>query len=164
MKAVLMDEFGAAEVMKVGEVDTPQPKANEVLIKVVASSINRPDLVQRMGNYPPPAGDSDILGLEVAGTIAEVGSNVRDWRVGDRVMALVGGGGYAEYAVAYDNHLMQIPDSMSFEEAACVNESYITAFLNVFMMLIFRGCSTTVGVILLQRLSGHSVCDWAAYT
>ncbi|SHJ31716.1 putative NAD(P)H quinone oxidoreductase, PIG3 family [Malonomonas rubra DSM 5091] len=134
MKAVLMDEFGAVDVMKVGEIDKPQPKANEVLIKVVATSINRPDLVQRMGNYPAPPGDSEILGLEVAGTIAEVGSDVTDWKVGDRVMALVGGGGYAEFAVAYDNHVMPIPESMSFEEAACVCESYITAFLNVFMI------------------------------
>ncbi len=134
MKAVLIDEFGAAEVMKLGEVDKPSPKANEVLIKVVASSINRPDLVQREGKYPPPPGDSEVLGLEVAGTIAELGSEVNGWKVGDRVMALVGGGGYAEFAVAYHNHLMPIPDSMSFEEAACVNESYITAFLNVFMI------------------------------
>ncbi len=134
MRAVLMDEFGAAEVMKIGEIDQPQPKADEVLIKVVATSINRPDLVQRMGNYPAPPGDSKILGLEVAGTIAAVGGKVNGWEIGDRVMALVGGGGYAEYAVAYQNHLMPIPASMSFEEAACVNESYITAFLNVFMI------------------------------
>lgn len=134
MKAVLMDEFGAPEVMKIGEIDKPQPKANEVLIQVFATSINRPDLVQRVGNYPPPAGDSEVLGLEVAGTVAEVGSDVSNWKVGDRVMALVGGGGYAEYAVAYGIHLMPIPESMSFAEAACVNESYITAFLNVFMI------------------------------
>ncbi len=134
MKAVLMEEFGAAEVMKLGEIDTPSPKTNEVLIKVVATSINRPDLVQREGKYPPPPGDSEVLGLEVAGTIAAVGGEVSGWKVGDRVMALVGGGGYAEYAVAYANHLMPIPESMSFEEAACVNESYITAFLNVFMI------------------------------
>ena len=134
MKAVLMDEFGAPEVMKVGEIDRPKPKANEVLIKVMTTTINRPDLVQREGKYPPPAGDSEILGLEVAGTVAEVGSDVSDWKVGDRVMALVGGGGYAEYAVAYAIHLMPIPDSMSFEEAACVNESYVTAFLNAFMI------------------------------
>lgn len=134
MKAVLIEEFGAAEVMKIGIVEKPQPKANEVLIRTVATSINRPDLVQRMGNYPAPAGDSEILGLEVAGTVAEVGSDVSNWNVGDRVMALVGGGGYAEYAVAYENHLMPIPENMSFEEAACVNESYITAFLNVFIL------------------------------
>jgi putative PIG3 family NAD(P)H quinone oxidoreductase len=134
MKAVLMDKFGSVEVMKIGEIDKPQPKANEVLIKVVATSVSRPDLVQRMGKYPPPPGDSKILGLEVSGTIAEIGSTVSNWKVGDRVMTLVGGGGYAEYAVAYGNHLMPIPDSMSFEEAACVSESYITAFLNVFII------------------------------
>jgi putative PIG3 family NAD(P)H quinone oxidoreductase len=134
MKAVLIKGFGAPEVMSIGDVDKPQPKDNEVLIRVVATSINRPDLVQRVGNYPPPPGDSEILGLEVAGTVAAVGSDVASWKVGDRVMSLVGGGGYAQYAVAYANHLMPIPDTMSFEEAACVNESYITAFLNVFMI------------------------------
>ncbi len=134
MKAVLIDEFGGVDVLKVGEAERPQPKSDEVLIKVVATSINRPDLVQREGKYPPPAGDSEILGLEVAGTIEEIGSDVSGWKVGDRVMSLVGGGGYAEYAVAYACHLMPIPESMSFEEAACVNESYITAFLNVFML------------------------------
>lgn len=134
MKAVVIDEFGGIDVLKVGEADKPAPKANEVLIKVVATSINRPDLVQRQGNYPPPPGDSEILGLEVAGTVETVGSDVSDWNVGDRVMGLVGGGGYAEYAVAYTNHLMPVPASMSFEEAACVCESYITAFLNVFML------------------------------
>ncbi|EAT17145.1 Alcohol dehydrogenase, zinc-binding [Desulfuromonas acetoxidans DSM 684] len=134
MKAVLLDDFGGLDVLKVGEVDKPSPKEKEVLIKVVATSINRPDLVQRAGKYPPPPGDSEILGLEVAGVIEELGSEASGWQVGDRVMALVGGGGYAEYAVAYDNHVMPIPDSMSFEEAACVCESYITAFLNVFMI------------------------------
>ena len=134
MKAVLLDGFGGLEVLKVGEVDTPDPREGEVLIKVVATSINRPDLVQRQGNYPPPPGDSEILGLEVAGTIEALGAGVSGWKVGDRVISLVGGGGYAEYAVAYASHLMAIPDSMSFEEAACVCESYITAFLNVFMI------------------------------
>jgi len=134
MKAVVIDEFGGVDVLKVGEVDKPAPKANEVLIKVVATSINRPDLVQRAGNYPPPAGDSEILGLEVSGVIEELGSDAKGWNVGDRVIALVGGGGYAEYAVAYDNHVMALPESMSFEEGACVCESYITAFLNVFMI------------------------------
>lgn len=134
MKAVLLDEFGGIDVLKVGEIDKPSPKANEVLIKVVATSINRPDLVQRAGNYPAPAGDSEILGLEVSGVIEELGSDAKGWNVGDRVIALVGGGGYAEYAVAYDNHVMPLPESMSFEEGACVCESYITAFLNVFMI------------------------------
>ncbi|MCL2761138.1 MAG: NAD(P)H-quinone oxidoreductase [Desulfuromonadales bacterium] len=134
MKAVLMDGFGGIEVLKVGETPKPAPGEEQVLIKVVATSINRPDLVQRMGNYPPPPGDSEILGLEVAGTVEELGPGVTGWTKGARVMSLVGGGAYAEYAVAYANHLMPIPESMSFEEAACVCESYITAFLNLFMI------------------------------
>lgn len=134
MKAVLLEGFGGLDVLKVGEAPKPAPKAGEVLIKVVATSINRPDLVQREGKYPPPPGDSDILGLEVAGTIAELGPGVDGWKVGDRVISLVGGGGYAEYALAYASHLMPIPDGVSFEEAACICESYITAFLNVFMI------------------------------
>ena len=134
MKAVLLEGFGGLDVLKVGEAPKPAPKEGEVLIKVVASSINRPDLVQREGKYPPPPGDSEILGLEVAGTIAELGPGVSGWRVGDRVITLVGGGGYAEYAVAYASHLLAIPEKVSFEEAACICESYITAFLNVFMI------------------------------
>ena len=134
MKAVLLDGFGGLEVMKVGEAEKPVAGEGQVLVKVMATSINRPDLVQRAGNYPPPKGDSEILGLEVSGTIAEIGSGVEGWSVGDRVITLVGGGAYAEYAVAYASHLMPIPESMSFVEAACVCESYITAFLNVFMI------------------------------
>jgi putative PIG3 family NAD(P)H quinone oxidoreductase len=134
MKAVLLDGFGGLEVLKVGEAEKPTPAEGQVLVKVAATSINRPDLVQREGKYPPPPGDSEILGLEVAGTIEALGAGVTGWQVGERVLSLVGGGGYAEYAVAYASHLMRIPDSMSFEEAACVCESYITAFLNVFMI------------------------------
>jgi putative PIG3 family NAD(P)H quinone oxidoreductase len=134
MKAVLMEGFGGVEVLKVGEAEKPAPGEGQVLVKVIATSINRPDLVQREGKYPPPPGDSEILGLEVAGVIEELGAGVSGWKVGQRVMSLVGGGGYAEYAVAYACHLMEIPESMSFEEAACVCESYITAFLNVFMI------------------------------
>ncbi len=144
MKAVLLDGFGGLDVLKVGEVEKPSPKEGEVLIKVVATSINRPDLVQRAGNYPPPPGDSEILGLEVSGTIAEVGPGVADWQVGDRVISLVGGGAYAEYAVAYASHLMPIPASMSFEEAACICESYITAFLNIFMIGEFQNRQTAI--------------------
>jgi putative PIG3 family NAD(P)H quinone oxidoreductase len=134
MKAVLMEGFGGVEVLKVGEADRPVASEGQVLVKVFATSINRPDLVQREGKYPPPPGDSEILGLEVAGVIEELGTGVSGWQVGQRVMTLVGGGGYAEYAVAYASHLMAIPDSTTFEEAACVCESYITAFLNVFMI------------------------------
>ncbi len=144
MKAVLMDGFGGLEVLKVGETDKPSPQEGQVLVKVVATSVNRPDLVQREGKYPPPPGDSEILGLEVSGTIAELGPGVAGWAVGDRVISLVGGGGYAEYAVAYASHLMRIPDSLSFEEAACICESYITAFLNVFMIGDFQDGQTAI--------------------
>ena len=134
MKAVLMEGFGGVEVLKVGEAEKPSAGEGQVLVKVFATSVNRPDLVQREGKYPPPPGDSEILGLEVAGVIEELGAGVSGWKAGERVMTLVGGGGYAEFAVAYAGHLMRIPESMSFEEAACVCESYITAFLNVFMI------------------------------
>jgi len=144
MKAVLLEGFGGVEVLKVGEAARPVPKENEVLVRVMATSINRPDLVQREGKYPPPPGDSEILGLEVAGVIEELGPGVTGWKVGERVISLVGGGGYAEYAVAYANHLMRIPAAMSFEEAACVCESYITAFLNVFMIGEFQDGQTAI--------------------
>jgi len=134
MKAVLMEGFGGIDVLKVGEVERPVPREGEVLIRVAATSINRPDLVQREGKYPPPPGDSEILGLEVSGTIEELGPGVTGWKKGDRVISLVGGGGYAEFATAYASHLIPLPDSMSFEEGACVCESYITAFLNLFII------------------------------
>ena len=144
MKAVLLKGFGGLDVLTVGEAERPRPGEGQVLVKVAATSINRPDLVQREGKYPPPPGDSDILGLEVAGTVAELGTGVSGWKVGDRVMTLVGGGGYAEYAVAYASHLMTIPASMSFEEAACVCESYITAFLNLFILGRLKDGQTAV--------------------
>jgi len=139
-----MDGFGGIEVLKLGEVERPVPGEGQVLVKTYATSINRPDMVQRQGKYPPPPGDSEILGLEVAGVIEELGPGVTGWKKGDRVMSLVGGGGYAEYAVAYACHLMAIPESMSFEEAACVCESYITAFLNVFILGEFKDGQTAI--------------------
>ncbi len=134
MRAVLISDFGGPEVLYLGDVETPVPQAGQVLIRVMATSVNRPDIVQRQGNYPAPPGESEILGLEVAGVVEEVGVHVSEWRVGDRVMALVGGGGYAEFAVAHAGHVMRIPESMSFNEAACVCETYITAYLNVFLI------------------------------
>ena len=134
MKAILLTGFGGAEMMVFGETERPPIGAEQILIKVAATSVNRPDVIQREGNYAPPKGESDILGLEVAGTVAELGAKVTRWRVGDRVMALIGGGGYAEYAVAYADHAMAIPRNMDFNGAACVCETYITAYLNIFMI------------------------------
>jgi putative PIG3 family NAD(P)H quinone oxidoreductase len=108
------------------------PGAGQVLIRVAATSVNRPDIVQREGNYPPPPGESDVLGLECAGTVEALGDGVESPVVGDRVLALLGGGGYAEQAVASAGHVVPIPENMSFEQAACVAETYITAWLNLF--------------------------------
>ncbi len=134
MRAIVMETFGGPEVLKLGEVERPKPGPGKVLIQVAATSVNRADTVQRMGNYPAPPGDSEILGLEVAGTVEETGPGVTGWSAGDRVMTLVGGGGYAEYAVAHESHLMPVPEGLSLEQAAAISEVYITAYLNVFML------------------------------
>ena len=134
MKAVLQEKFGDASVLLIGNADKPTAEKDQVVIKVTATTINRADIIQREGNYNQPPGDSPILGLEVAGVIDELGPNVTDFKTGERVMSLVGGGGYAEYATAYASHLIRIPQSMTFEEAACVCETYITAYLNIFML------------------------------
>jgi putative PIG3 family NAD(P)H quinone oxidoreductase len=138
MKAIVMDKFGSPDVLRLGTVERPAPDDTQVLIQVAATSVNRPDIVQREGNYPPPPGESDVLGLEIAGTVIELGKDVTDWRLGDRVVALVGGGGYAEFANAYADHLIRIPESMSFQEAACICETYITAYLNLFRIAGLR--------------------------
>jgi len=139
MKAVLLREFGRPDVMYIGSIAKPEPGPEQVRVKVKATSVNRPDLVQRQGNYPPPKGDSEVLGLEIAGVVDAIGPGVHHYKVGDRVMGLVGGGGYAEYAVAYAGHLMSIPESMSFAEAACICETYITAYLNIFVIGELKG-------------------------
>ncbi len=115
--------------------DAPAPACgdNEVLVDVFATALNRADLAQRAGNYPPPPGASPILGLEVAGRIAALGTNVTGWQVGDRVCALISGGGYAEQVNIPAAMLMPIPDSWSFEQAAAVSEVFYTAFVNIFM-------------------------------
>jgi len=132
MKAVVMDSFGAADVMRLGEIPTPTPKAHQVLIEVAAAAVNRPDIIQRQGHYPPPAGESDILGLECAGTIVEVGDAVETYAPGDRVFTLVGGGAYANFAVADAAQVLPMPRQMRYEQAACIAETYITAFMNLF--------------------------------
>lgn len=133
MKAVVLDGFGGPEVLKIGDVAPPTPAAGQVLIRVAATSVNRPDLMQRQGRYPPPPGESAILGLEIAGTIAGLGANVAEFARGERVLALVGGGAYAELATAHAGHVLRMPERLSFAEAACLCEAYITAYMNLFM-------------------------------
>ena len=132
MKAILLDGFGGPEVLKLGDVEAPAAGPGRVLIRVAATSVNRPDVVQRQGNYPPPPGESPILGLEAAGTVAAAGPGVTGFAAGERVFALLGGGGYAELAAAHAGHVMRIPANVSFEAAACICETYVTAHMNLF--------------------------------
>ena len=139
MKAITLRDFGGPEMMQISTVDIPSPGDDQILVKVVNTSVNRPDVIQRQGNYPPPPGDSEILGLEIAGVVESTGANASRFKPGDRVVALVGGGGYAEYALALEAHCMSIPKSVSFEQAACICETYITAYLNLFMLGELQG-------------------------
>ena len=132
MKAVNIKEFGAADMLEVISVERPEPSADQVLIKVHAAGINRPDIVQRKGFYPPPPGASPILGLECAGTIESVGKNVVDWKVGDKVCALLSGGGYAEYAVAYHGVCLPVPSGFDMIQAAALPETFFTVWSNLF--------------------------------
>jgi NADPH2:quinone reductase len=132
VKAVVTNGYGGAEVLSLIEIAKPSPGPGQILIKVAAASVNRPDIIQREGNYPPPPGESEILGLECAGTVEAVGEGVESPRIGERVFALVGGGGYAQYTVARAEHTLPVPAQMSFEQAACIAETYITAWLNLF--------------------------------
>jgi putative PIG3 family NAD(P)H quinone oxidoreductase len=128
MRAVLVTEHGDPEHMTIGEAPTPAPGADEVLVKVHATALNRADTFQRRGRYPPPEGASDVLGLEMAGTVAETGGGVIDWHEGDRVFALLDGGGYAEYTVVHKDRLMAVPPGLSMEEAAAIPEVFLTAY------------------------------------
>ncbi|KAF7357444.1 Quinone oxidoreductase PIG3 [Mycena sanguinolenta] len=127
MRAVLIqNEAGPVENLYIGEVETPVPRANEVLIK--AFGLNRMDISQRNGHYPPPAGSSTVLGVEFAGHIAAVGSDVSRWKIDDEVMGLAGGGAYAEYIVVLQTHVVQKPSRLSWAEAASIPECFLTAF------------------------------------
>lgn len=139
MKAITLRDFGGPEMMQYSDIDTPAPGAGQLLVRVHATSVNRPDVIQRQGNYPPPPGDSEVLGLEVAGVVESIGDGITRFSPGDRVVALVGGGGYAEYALALEGHSMQLPESISFEQAACICETYITAYLNLFLLGELQG-------------------------
>jgi NADPH2:quinone reductase len=139
MKAIILRDFGGPEMMELSEIPIPSPTDDQILIRVNATSVNRPDVIQRQGNYPPPPGDSEVLGLEVAGTVESTADKVTRFKPGDRVLALVGGGGYAEYALALEGHTMPIPQALSFEQAACICETYITAYLNLFMFGEVKG-------------------------
>lgn len=167
MKAVLIrnDE---SRTLYIDEVPTPNPQPQQVLMRTRATAVNRADLLQRRGFYPPPPGESDILGLEAAGEVAALGSAVQGWRVGDRVCSLLGGGGYAEYTVSDARMLLPIPDHLTFEEAAAIPEVFYTAFVNLFLeaglqkgerVLIHAGASG-VGTAAIQLARAEGATVW----
>ncbi|MFB5193001.1 NAD(P)H-quinone oxidoreductase [Alicyclobacillus fastidiosus] len=164
MKAVLLSDFGGPEVLHIGEVDVPSPGPGEVLVRVRATALNRADLLQRRGLYPAPQGASDILGLEMAGEVEQVGDGVSSVAVGDRVCALLPGGGYAQYVCVPAGMLMKLPSRLTFAQGAAIPEAFLTAYLNVFSLgnlapgetvLVHAGASGVgTSAIQLIRLAG----------
>ena len=141
MWAVVVD---GDQPLKLGQVEKPNCGPNEVLVEVVTAGLNRADLVQRRGLYPPPPGASDIMGLECAGTIVACGADVADWQVGDRVCGLLAGGGYAEYAAIDQGSLFKIPDGMSFKKAGALPEVMMTVWANIFDRCQFKAGETAL--------------------
>jgi NADPH:quinone reductase len=132
MTAIGIAKPGAPEVLVPEDRPVPAPGIGEVLVKVAAAGVNRPDVMQRKGLYPPPPGAPDIPGLEIAGEVVALGQGVSRYKVGDRVCALVPGGGYAEYCAVHETNALPIPDGVSFVEAAGIPETYFTVWTNVF--------------------------------
>ena len=147
---------GAAEALKPVQMPVPAPANGEILIRVTAAGVNRPDIVQRLGFYPAPPGAPETLGLEVAGEVVTAAGR---WKAGDRVCALLGGGGYAEYAVVDARHALPIPEGMSFEQAAGLPETVFTVYANVFEhgalkageTLLLHGATSGIGTTAIQR-------------
>lgn len=167
MKAICVgnDEYNS---LYVGDVPTPEPQPTQVLIRTRATAVNRADLLQRRGFYPPPPGESEVLGLEAAGEVTEVGAAVSGWRAGDRVCCLLGGGGYAEYTRCDARMLLPIPQHMTYEEAAAIPEVFYTAFVNLFLeaglragerVLIHAGASG-VGTAAIQLARAEGAAVW----
>jgi putative PIG3 family NAD(P)H quinone oxidoreductase len=128
MKAVLFDEGGGPQSLRIGKWEAPQPADDEILVKVAATALNRADLLQREGKYPPPQGASPLLGLEMSGVVVSCGNKVSRWQAGDRVFGLLPGGGYAEYAVIHEDMAMPLPSNHSLTEAAAIPEVFLTAY------------------------------------
>jgi NADPH2:quinone reductase len=158
MRVVEIARPGPPDVLRIAERPRPSPGPGEVLIKVVAAGVNRPDVLQRLGKYPPPPGASDIPGLEVSGHIEERGDGVVQWRPGDAVCALVAGGGYAEYCVAPQAQCLRPPDAVSLIEAAGIPETFFTVWSNVFERgrlqrnetILIHGGSSGIGTTAIQ--------------
>ncbi len=128
MKAILYKDGCTADELKFGEVETPSPSSKQILVKVNAAGVNRADVMQREGYYPPPKGTSTVLGLEIAGVVFDTGSGVTRWKKGDKVFGLIPGGGYAEYAILEEEMAMPLPASLSMSDAAAIPEVFLTAY------------------------------------
>ena len=158
MRAVEITKPGPPEVLKPADRPKPVPKPHEILIKVAAAGVNRPDVLQRTGNYPVPPGASDLPGLEVAGEVVEIGSSTSLWKKGDKVCALVHGGGYAEFCVAPEAQALPVPKGLSLVEAASLPETFFTVWGNVYdrgrlapgESLLVQGGSSGIGVTAIQ--------------
>jgi len=161
MTAIEIPEPGGPEALVPGSRPVAAPGAGEVLIKVAAAGVNRPDVVQRQGRYPPPPGASDIPGLEIAGTVVALGADAGGWAVGDAVCALVSGGGYAEYCPAPAPQCLPVPKGLSMVEAACLPETFFTVWTNVFdrgrlkegETMLVHGGSSGIGTTAIQLAS-----------
>jgi NADPH2:quinone reductase len=167
MRAVEIEKPGGPEVLRSTARAVPRPKSNEILIKVAAAGVNRPDLLQRSGTYPVPPDASDLPGLEVAGEVVGKGDVVKTWKLGDKVCALVHGGGYAEYCVAPEVQALPVPKGMSLVEAASLPETFFTVWANVYdrgrlaagESLLVQGGTSGIGVTAIQmaRATGNRV-------
>ncbi|MEC9165873.1 MAG: NAD(P)H-quinone oxidoreductase [Pseudomonadota bacterium] len=169
MTAVEITEFGPPDGLRPCRRDTPVPEAGEVLIEVAYAGVNRPDVIQRQGFYPPPPGASDLPGLEVAGTVVAVAGDVTDWRVGDRCCALANGGGYAEYCTAPAGQCLPIPDGYDLRRAAALPETFFTVWSNVFERgqlkagesLLVHGGSSGIGSTAIQLAAARGATVYA---
>lgn len=158
MRAVEISESGGPEVLQVVERPVPVPAHGQIVIKVAYAGVNRPDLLQRAGAYAPPPGASDLPGLEASGEVVALGPGVSEWTVGDKVCALLPGGGYAEYVATPEAHALPVPDGMGMKEAACLPETFFTVWSNVFMRgrlkagerFLVHGGSSGIGTTAIQ--------------
>jgi NADPH2:quinone reductase len=168
MIAIGIKQPGGPNVLVAEQRDVPRPGNNEILIKVAAAGVNRPDIRQREGSYPPPKGAGDIPGLEIAGEVVAVGTGVTRWAVGDKVCALVVAGGYAEYCLAHETHALPVPASLSMVEAAAIPETFFTVWQHLMMrsqmkpgewVLVHGGTSGigTTAIMLAKAFGAHVI-------